>query len=87
LTAELDIYRAAKILVKEYGAEQAPLMAAKRAFPMPPSTALPGRRRVRMGEAGRQLSREVALVGESDVGGGFRWRPVRNSARPRSTRT
>ena len=30
-TAELDIYRAANILVKEYGAEQAPLMAAKRA--------------------------------------------------------
>jgi len=30
-TAELDIYRAASILVKEYGAEQAPLMAAKRA--------------------------------------------------------
>jgi hypothetical protein len=31
MTAELDIYRAASILVKEYGAEQAPLMAAKRA--------------------------------------------------------
>jgi hypothetical protein len=31
MTAELDIYRAANILVKEYGAEQAPLMAAKRA--------------------------------------------------------
>jgi hypothetical protein len=30
MTAELDIYRAANILVKEYGAEQAPLMAAKR---------------------------------------------------------
>jgi hypothetical protein len=30
-TAELDIYRIANILVKEYGAEQAPLMAAKRA--------------------------------------------------------
>ena len=31
MTAELDIYRAANILVKEYGAEQTPLMAAKRA--------------------------------------------------------
>jgi hypothetical protein len=31
MTAELDIYRAANILVKEYGAEQAPLVAAKRA--------------------------------------------------------
>jgi hypothetical protein len=31
VTAVLDIYRAANILVKEYGAEQAPLMAAKRA--------------------------------------------------------
>jgi hypothetical protein len=31
MTAKLDIYRAANILVKEYGAEQAPLMAAKRA--------------------------------------------------------
>ncbi len=31
MIAELDIYRAANILVKEYGAEQAPLMAAKRA--------------------------------------------------------
>ena len=31
MTAPLDIYRAANILVKEYGAEQAPLMAAKRA--------------------------------------------------------
>jgi len=31
MTAELDIYRAANILVKEYGVEQAPLMAAKRA--------------------------------------------------------
>jgi hypothetical protein len=30
MTADLDIYRAANILVKEYGAEQAPLMAAKR---------------------------------------------------------
>ncbi len=28
MIAELDIYRAANILVKEYGAEQAPLMAA-----------------------------------------------------------
>jgi hypothetical protein len=31
MTSELDIYRAATILVKEYGALQAPLMAAKRA--------------------------------------------------------
>jgi hypothetical protein len=31
MTADLDIYRTANILVKEYGAEQAPLMAAKRA--------------------------------------------------------
>jgi hypothetical protein len=31
MTAELDIYRAANILMKEYGSEQAPLMAAKRA--------------------------------------------------------
>jgi hypothetical protein len=31
MTAELDIYRTANILVKEYGVEQAPLMAAKRA--------------------------------------------------------
>jgi hypothetical protein len=31
MTAKLDIYGAANILVKEYGAEQAPLMAAKRA--------------------------------------------------------
>jgi hypothetical protein len=31
MAAELDIYRAANILVKEYGLEQAPLMAAKRA--------------------------------------------------------
>jgi hypothetical protein len=31
MTAELDIYRTANILVKEYGAEAAPLMAAKRA--------------------------------------------------------
>jgi hypothetical protein len=30
MAADLDIYRAANILVKEYGAEQAPLMAAKR---------------------------------------------------------
>ena len=30
MTDDLDIYRAANILVKEYGAEQAPLMAAKR---------------------------------------------------------
>jgi hypothetical protein len=29
--SDLDIYRTANILVKEYGAEQAPLMAAKRA--------------------------------------------------------
>ncbi len=29
-TADLDIYRTATVLVKEYGAEQAPLMAAKR---------------------------------------------------------
>jgi hypothetical protein len=31
MTGALDIYRIANILVKEYGAEQAPLMAAKRA--------------------------------------------------------
>jgi hypothetical protein len=31
MTADLDIYRAANILVNEYGPEQAPLMAAKRA--------------------------------------------------------
>jgi hypothetical protein len=31
MTSELDIYRTANILVKEYGLEQAPLMAAKRA--------------------------------------------------------
>ncbi len=31
MTSELDIYRTANILVKEYGPEQAPLMAAKRA--------------------------------------------------------
>jgi hypothetical protein len=31
MTSDLDIYRAANILVKEYGPEQAPLMAAKRA--------------------------------------------------------
>ena len=30
-TADLDIYRTANVLVKEYGAEQALLMAAKRA--------------------------------------------------------
>jgi hypothetical protein len=30
MTAELDIYRAANILVKEYGAEAAPPMAARR---------------------------------------------------------
>jgi len=29
LTAELDVYRAANILVKEYGVEQAPLMAKR----------------------------------------------------------
>ena len=33
-TVDLDIYRAANILVKEYGVEQAPLMAAKRADAM-----------------------------------------------------
>ena len=31
MTSELDIYRTANVLVREYGAEQAPLMAAKRA--------------------------------------------------------
>jgi hypothetical protein len=31
LTSDLDVYRAANILVKEYGAEQAPLLAARRA--------------------------------------------------------
>jgi hypothetical protein len=31
MTNDLDIFRAANILVKEYGIEQAPLMAAKRA--------------------------------------------------------
>jgi hypothetical protein len=31
MTDGLDIYRAANILVEEYGAEQAPLMAAMRA--------------------------------------------------------
>ena len=31
MTSELDIYRTANILVKEYGLEQAPLIAAKRA--------------------------------------------------------
>jgi hypothetical protein len=34
MIADLDIYRAAYILVKEYGVEQAPLMAAKRAEAM-----------------------------------------------------
>jgi hypothetical protein len=34
MIADLDIYRAANILVKEYGVEQAPLMAAKRADAM-----------------------------------------------------
>jgi hypothetical protein len=34
MIAELEIYRAANILLKEYGAEQAPLMAAKRAKAM-----------------------------------------------------
>jgi hypothetical protein len=34
MTNDLDIYRAANILVKEYGIEQAPLMAAKRADAM-----------------------------------------------------
>jgi hypothetical protein len=31
MIAELEIYRTATILVKEYGAEPPPLMAAKRA--------------------------------------------------------
>jgi hypothetical protein len=31
VTSELDIYRVANILVREYGPEQAPLMAARRA--------------------------------------------------------
>jgi hypothetical protein len=31
VTSELDIYRIANILVKEYGAEQGPVIAAKRA--------------------------------------------------------
>jgi hypothetical protein len=31
MAAEIDIYRTANILVKEYGVEQAPLMAARRA--------------------------------------------------------
>jgi len=31
MTSELDIYRAAGILVREYGPKQAPLMAARRA--------------------------------------------------------
>jgi hypothetical protein len=31
VTPLLDIYRTANILVREYGADQAPLMAAKRA--------------------------------------------------------
>jgi hypothetical protein len=30
VTSELDIYRVANILVREYGPEQAPFMAAKR---------------------------------------------------------
>jgi hypothetical protein len=34
MTNDLDIYRAANILMKEYGVEQAPLMAAKRAEAM-----------------------------------------------------
>jgi hypothetical protein len=34
MTSDLDIYRAANILVKEYGLEQAPLMVAKRADAM-----------------------------------------------------
>jgi len=34
LTSELDIYRIANILVREYGPEQTPLMAAKRADAM-----------------------------------------------------
>jgi hypothetical protein len=34
MTNDLDIYRAANILVKEYGIERAPLMAAKRADAM-----------------------------------------------------
>jgi hypothetical protein len=31
MTSDLDIYRTAAVLVREYGPEQAPLMAAKRA--------------------------------------------------------
>ncbi len=31
MTIDLDIYRTAAVLVREYGPEQAPLMAAKRA--------------------------------------------------------
>jgi hypothetical protein len=31
MVVDLDIYRAANTLVKEYGAEQAPIMAAKHA--------------------------------------------------------
>jgi hypothetical protein len=34
MTAELDIYRAANILVKEYGADLAPFIARKRADAM-----------------------------------------------------
>jgi hypothetical protein len=34
MTSTVDIYRAANILVKEYGAVQAPLMAARRADTM-----------------------------------------------------
>ena len=30
MTSEIDIYRTANILMKEYGVEQAPLMAASR---------------------------------------------------------
>ena len=36
--SDLDIYRAANILVKEYGAEQAPLMAAKDAIVLDTTT-------------------------------------------------
>jgi hypothetical protein len=34
MTTDLDIYRAANILAKEYGADKAPLLAAKRADAM-----------------------------------------------------
>jgi hypothetical protein len=34
VTSELDIYRAASILMRDYGAEQALLIAAKRADPL-----------------------------------------------------